>query len=103
MLDLCETLPQFVEDSEAVSKQRLAVSRRRHATRAAIEQRHTYRVFDFGDCFRNGGLRDRQKRCRLRHALALHDGLQRVEIAELQSPNSALVHDRLALGYSEWL
>jgi hypothetical protein len=64
-------LRNFIKDCDAALEQRGSASRRLDPACAAIKQLHPECVLQIGHRFRDGGLRNAERRGRLAHAAAL--------------------------------
>ena len=84
-LDLPDTLLQFVECGEAAPEQGMAIARGLDAVRATFQKPHADGVLETGDYFRYGRLRHPKLGRGFRHAAALHDRDENMQITQLQA------------------
>ena len=84
-LDVLDALPQFVECRKTATDEGAPVSRRFDSLRAAVEQRNANCMLKLGNRLRHDRHRDGKLAGRLGHAAGLHDGLEYVEIPQLDA------------------
>src|SRR5262249_48319574 len=94
MLDFLDALPQVIEHGAAPLQQRGAIACGLDSLRGAIEETHTDRVFQIGNCLGYGRLGNRQLYGSFPHAALAQDGHEHVQVAQPEPP----ANPRLPLG-----
>jgi len=84
--DGANALLQFVERGQAALKHLATVDGGLDPSRTAIEQSHADRALEIGDDLRHRRLRDPKVLCGLRHAAALRDRHEYVQVPQLETP-----------------
>jgi hypothetical protein len=84
-LDLFDALLEIIERSRAALQQREAIHRGLDALWSTVQKPHAERMLEVGNDLGNGRLRDVEIRCSLGHAAASHDGVEDVQVAQLEA------------------
>jgi hypothetical protein len=72
-VDVLHTLPQVVENRDAMPRERKTISCWHDAAPAAVQEANSESVFQLDDRLGNGGLGDVETLCRLSHAAGFND------------------------------